>query len=135
MTRILAALTAIALTGVGVPAGAEQLPGSEWQPVEINGVPFEPVTEIFIRFGQDGQFVGNGGCNSMRGTFVTSQAAILMGPAAMTRMACPDDVNRQEFDFARTLGAARFFARNKTELTFSDGGGVPIMRLQQRDAD
>lgn len=114
---------------------AEVLPGSEWKPTEVNGVPFETQSEVFIRFEQDGRFLGNGGCNSMRGGFVTNQDAILLGPAATTMMACPDDINRQEFTFIRGLGVARFFERDGAALILKDGGGVTVMRLEQRDPD
>ena len=56
---------------------AERLPGSEWEPTEISGAPFEPASETFVRFEQDGMFFGNGGCNTLRGRFVTNGDAIL----------------------------------------------------------
>lgn len=122
----------LALTGT---AQAEMLPGSEWEPTEMQAQPFESARDVFIRFEQDGRYFGNGGCNSIRGQFVTNGDAILLGPAAATMMACPGDTMKQEFDFLQTLSAVRQFDRSGIDLTLSDAEGRVVMRLRQRDWD
>ncbi|MEE4189564.1 MAG: META domain-containing protein [Roseobacter sp.] len=135
MKRILKSLALCAAFLGTTPAMAEQLPGSEWGPTELNGSAFAPIKDVFIRFDQDGRFFGSGGCNTMRGSFVTNGDAILMGPAATTMMACPEDQMKQEYEFLQALNSIRGFDRDGTTLTLSDGEGVVVMVLQQRDAD
>lgn len=118
-----------------VSASAEQLPGSEWEPVALNGEAFEPQSEIFIRFEQDNKVFGNGGCNTFRGQFLTNGDAILFGPAATTMMACEEEISTQEFAFLSSLESARSFLRDGTKLEFADKDGKPLLSFIQRDAD
>ena len=128
--------TAVAIfMGLSSMAQADTLPGSEWEPTEIEAQPFESTGDVFIRFEQDGRFFGNGGCNSIRGRFVTNGDAVLLGPAAATMMACPEEIMEQEFAFVQTLNSVRQFARSGTALTLSDMAGRVVMRLRQRDWD
>ena len=113
----------------------ERLPGSEWAPVELGGETFEPIADIFLRFEQDGRYFGNGGCNTIRGMYVTNGTAILLGPAAATMMACPEDISKQEFAFIEALMTVRDHSRDGTELTLMDNAGTVVMKLEQRDAD
>lgn len=114
---------------------AENLPGSEWQPVTLIGESFEPLKEIFIQFDQDGRYFGHGGCNTFRGRFVTNDDAILFGPAAVTMMACPGEISEQEFAFIQALSAARLFNRDGTRLELTSSDGAALLELTQRDAD
>ena len=111
---------------------AQSLFDSEWVPVEIDGAAFNPSPETFIGFMQDGNFFGNAGCNTIRGSFVTNGDAILFGPGAMTMMACPGVVAEQETMFNRAISRARFFNRDGAMLTMKDGGGITIMRLTEK---
>ncbi|MEM6886554.1 MAG: META domain-containing protein [Pseudomonadota bacterium] len=117
------------------PAMADPLPGTEWKPVEIESQAFEPLAETFLRFEGDGRYFGKGGCNTIRGTFVTNGTSILFGPAAATMMACPDEIMQQERAFMAALSSARFFSRDGTKLDFSTVSGDVALRLQRRDAD
>ncbi|ABG29935.1 META domain-containing protein [Roseobacter denitrificans] len=126
---------AATLLALGGAAQAEMLPGSEWEPTKMQAQPFESARDVFIRFEQDGRYFGNGGCNSIRGRFVTNGDAILLGPAAATMMACPEEIMQQEFGFLQTLDSVRQFDRSGTELTLSDAAARVVMRLRQRDWD
>ncbi|MEM9575743.1 MAG: META domain-containing protein [Pseudomonadota bacterium] len=123
-----------AVTGGGL-AQAENLPGSEWEPTELGSETFHPVAEIFLRFGPDSRYFGNGGCNMFRGAFVTNGSAILLGPAAATMMACPDDISRQEFAFLDALMTVREFERAGATLMLMNATGDKVLALRQRDAD
>ncbi len=128
--------TAALIAVVGCSAAAmEMLPGSEWEPVALNGEPFEPIQEIFLRFEQDGRYFGNAGCNTIRGMYVTNDTAILLSPAAATMMACPEEISKQEFTFIQALMSVREHARDGTSLELTDAEGAVVMKLQQRDAD
>ena len=116
-------------------ASAEGLPGSEWEPTELNGESFAAISEIFLRFEQDGRFFGNGGCNAFQGSFVTNGDAILFSPAAMTRMACPPEISQQETDFTAALMTVRMFERDGIALVLSNGESDVVLRMTQRDAD
>lgn len=135
MSHLVKNVAAAALLALSGTAQADMLPGSEWEPTEIQTQAVETDRDVFVRFDQDGRYFGNGGCNNMRGLFVTNGDAILFGPAAATMMACPDEIAKLEFTFLQTLGAARQFARSGTDLTLSDAQGGVIMRLRQRDWD
>jgi len=128
-------LSAAALICSAGAAACENLPGSEWEPVRMNGETFAPAAEIFLRFEQDGRYVGNGGCNSFRGAFVTNGDALLLSPAATTRMMCEETVSRQEFEFLQLLMSARGFRRDGPVLVLNDATGTPVLDLRQRDAD
>lgn len=116
-------------------AAAQMLPGSEWAPTEMNGVTIPAEPEVFLRFEQDARYFGTGGCNSIRGQFVTNGDAILFGPSAATMMACPEEIMKRENEFLKTISVARLFTRDGTTLTLSDAAGDVLMRLRQRDAD
>ena len=133
-TTLRAVLVAGAMTAAGT-ASAQTLAGSEWSPVELAGVSFDPIEDIFVRFEADGRVFGHGGCNSFRSRYVTNGDAILMGPAATTMMACPERIAAQEFMFLQTLEQIRHFTRDGATLILSATEETPVMRLQQRDAD
>lgn len=127
-------LTALALA-LAQTAQAEGLSDSAWQPNEINGTPFASLSDTFIQFDQDGRYFGNAGCNSMRGRFVTNENDMLLSPAAVTMMACPDEIATQERAFLSALMAARGFDHTETELSFVDRNGAIIIRLTRRSAN
>ena len=123
------------LAYAAAPLAADTLTGSEWAPVEFSGENVDASGDVFVRFEQDGVFVGNGGCNNFRGRFVTNGDAILFGPAAATMMLCPDDVSAVETQFFQSIAKARVFMRNGSVLGLSDSDGNPVMSLAQRDTD
>ena len=135
MLKKLSTLCALSAIVWGGSVQAQNLPGSEWAPVEMSAEAFEPVAEIFLRFEKDGRYFGNGGCNTFRGAFVTNEAAILFSPAAATMMACPEEVSRQEFEFLKALMTVRAFERAGVMLTLTDNAGKAVLKLRQRDAD
>ncbi|MEM1074307.1 MAG: META domain-containing protein [Pseudomonadota bacterium] len=135
-TRILLASTALVLTCAG-SVGSEPLPGSEWVPVELAGAPFEQTSgkEVFLQFRSDGLYFGNGGCNSVRGSFVVNGDAILFGPGAATMMACPEPAMKTEISFFQVISLIRAFERDGTTLSLFDAEGSIVLRMQQRDTD
>ena len=135
MNKSFAALCTVTALFWGTGMIAENLPGSEWGPIEVNAESFSPVKDIFLRFEQDGRYFGNGGCNTFRGYFVTNEDAILLGPAATTMMACPEEISTQEFTFLQALMSVRSFERNGTMLTLKNAAEDEVLKLRQRDAD
>ncbi|MFK7745986.1 MAG: META domain-containing protein [Roseobacter sp.] len=125
----------VAALMVAAPSFAENLAGSEWQPVWLDGADYTPIQETFVGFDQDGRYAGSAGCNRIMGGFVTNEDAILLGPAAATMMACPSDIAEQEHSFIAALMSTRFFKRDGITLTLSDSAGALVLKMQQRDAD
>ncbi len=135
MRRITTSMLLMAALGIATQVSAENLAGSEWQPSWIDGAAYTPIQETFLRFEAEGRYFGNGGCNSIRGAFVTNDTAILLGPAAATMMACPKEIAAQEFAFINALMSTRMFLRDGTDLTFKNSDGDTVLMLTQRDAD
>ena len=132
----LAAALAISLASpLAAQVSGPTIAGSAWTPVDIAGTDVDASVDVFIRFDQDGTAVGNGGCNSFTGPYVTNGDAILFGPFAATMMLCQDPASATEAQFFEGLGAARTFTREGAALTLADSGGSEIMRLTERDAD
>jgi heat shock protein HslJ len=61
-----------------------------------------PVTLSF----KAGAVAGHAGCNSFRGTYVVDGQSVKIGPLAATRMACAEDVMKQEREFLAALESA-----------------------------
>ncbi len=121
--------------GLAAPLAAQPLAGSEWGIVDAANTVTDASEDVFIRFEQNGVFVGNGGCNNFRGHYVTNGDAILFGPAAATMMICKDGVSAFETEFFRGLAQVRLFLREERALSLSAADGAAVMTLVQRDAD
>lgn len=120
------------------PAGADAIVGS-WTLLLIDmtdGEDLEPIGDAApnLTFTAEADptgsrgFHGSGGCNRMNGAYnAGSTGRISFGAgAAMTMMACPEDVMRVERMFAMGLEAARTFTIEEGRLSIDFGGGVLI---------
>jgi len=112
-----------------------ELAGSEWRPTTIGAIEPPGDTAISLRFGEDGQLSGHGGCNRFFGAYKTTAAGIEIWPLGATRMACPEPVMDLEQRFLNALQAATGFKRDRTRLTFSDAQGETLLQLVQTDWD
>lgn len=90
------ALTLAAVAATAARAETEPLAGSEWRPVEIEGVEVAEDVETFIRFGEDGKVEGNGGCNRFFGSVEIDGETLAFGPLAATKMLCPGPASETE---------------------------------------
>jgi heat shock protein HslJ len=61
-----------------------------------------PITLSF----EKGSVSGNAGCNTFRGAYVVDGQGVKIGPLALTRMACPDPLMKQEREFLAALESA-----------------------------
>ena len=124
------------LVSWGGSALSETLGGSEWVPVEIEGVPASEVTGAFVQFGVDGRLSGNSGCNRFTGTYlIDGETLRISSGIAMTRMACPPSVMEEEARLVQALEAARGFSRNGIELDVTGEDGSTVLRMRQTDWD
>ncbi|MHA1530346.1 MAG: META domain-containing protein [Alphaproteobacteria bacterium] len=116
-------------------AGAAELAGGEWRPVEIGSVQIPADAGMFVRFAGGGKLEGHGGCNRFFGSYELAEDRIAIGPLGATRMACQQPIMEHEMRFLQALGNARRFARGRIDLVFTDEEGAPVAKLIQRDAD
>lgn len=81
-------------------------------------------SEITAVFGDDGRVAGSGGCNRYTASYTLDGAALSIGPAASTRMACLDPgVMDQESAFFAALGRVDRFEidGDRLQLRAADG--------------
>jgi putative lipoprotein len=124
------------LVSWGGSAVSETLCGSEWVPVEIEGVPASEATRAFVRFGGDGRLSGKSGCNRFTGSYRIEGGTLRIGSrVAMTRMTCSPAVLEEEARLVRALEAARGFSRNGIALEMTGEDGSIELRMRQTDWD
>src|SRR5690606_41593790 len=73
------------------------------KPRHLAAAPLLPYTTLF-RSEADGALSGSGGCNRYRASYEVTGEGIRIGPAAATRIACPEpETNAQEMHFFDVL--------------------------------
>jgi heat shock protein HslJ len=108
------------------------LAGVEWTVIEIDGEPLpadtrKPTVQI-----EGTRIAGFSGCNRYTGSFTEpAPGALKMGPAAGTRMACPDPAGQVEQRFLRTLAAVTQYAfvAGRVAFTGLDNGTMRSLLL------
>lgn len=95
-------------SGVSVSVG--RITDVIWVPLEIDGVPVPEGAGLAIQIGFDGKVEGWTGCNRFTGTAEMDAGELVLGPIAVTEMAClaPDKMKR-EAAWLKALGEARGF--------------------------
>lgn len=103
--------------------------GTDWTAIMINNgrgavVSLAAGTQVDLRFGEDGQLAGSGGCNRVFGPYQLDGETIRIGPVASSGKLCfqPEGVMEQEQAFLVAL-------ERSASVELADG------RLQLRDAD
>jgi putative lipoprotein len=121
------------------PSGGAGLVGVEWWLVELGAAP-----AIEQPGGQKAHFVlnaekkslsGSTGCNQFFGGFELVDGGLLLTPAGMTLMACPEDVMRQEQALLAALKAATGYRITGESLELLEGDGHVLARLVSSAAD
>lgn len=77
-----------------VPTGSWHL--NAYRPHDLDMIPVLNGTDITADFSPDGNLTGNAGCNTYRADYTTGSGAILVGPVATTKMACEEEIMKQE---------------------------------------
>lgn len=117
------------------PDAAPGLVGTDWQLTMVagSGVPEIPVPEgILAWLATDGTTAwGSGGCNSWNGSVTIDGDTIDFGDAAMTMMACPDDVMAFESTFLAHLALVDGWRITDGALELL-AGGAPLLRFAPR---
>jgi heat shock protein HslJ len=91
------------------PNGAPKLEGTHWKLVELGGnIPAGKAGEgdAYVVLNSDGQKLsGSSGCNRLVGGYKLQQRRLHFTPIALTRMACPEPLMKQEQAFVEALNA------------------------------
>ena len=106
--------------GLALPAGAQTLTGAEWRVVDLAGGGLSPDVAPTLAFGPDGRLSGYSGCNRFVGTWAQDGAALVIGPLAATRMACPPDRMALEQRLLAALAQVR-------SLALTPGGALELL--------
>lgn len=124
---LLAVHSAISASAAGGPLN---LAGSEWGFMGETGR-----SARFVQFRSGGKVAGSSGCNRFIGTYSQEGDALMMGPLATTRMACPPDVMEREQEFLNILGKVRYAEASPLRLTLKDANRKVLGELVRHDAD
>lgn len=96
------------LTGCGGDP-ATLLRGPEWRMTSLDGAAVPQSAEITLRFDAGGRVAGQSACNRYTGSYALSGELLSFGPAAATRMACPDPLMALEREFHAMLSRVTRF--------------------------
>lgn len=100
-----AALVVVVLAAAGCLTTSEVLVDRPWKLVEIAGAPpVDPEGVVGVRFGTDGRFTVNTGCNTTGGTYHLDGNQILLDTVQQTLVLCDGDLATQE---ARVLAVVK----------------------------
>lgn len=86
------------------------LVGTEWQLVQMDGRSVPVEEDLFtVVFGEENRLSGLGACNRLMGEYeATESGALKIGEIALTRMACPKGMDREQ-DFVEVLSGATHY--------------------------
>lgn len=121
------------------------LAGSEWKPVEVDGISDLSKSDIFIQFKADNKISGMAGCNRFVGSYQLGdkQAKDMLQPISiskvgMTRMMCIDNFKmKNEKVFTEVLNSSKFYSEsnNGLVLTLFDKGKSKLATFNKSDFD
>jgi heat shock protein HslJ len=116
-------------TGVSVSVG--RIADVIWVPLEIDGVPVPEGAGPALTVHFDGKVEGTTGCNRFTGTAEMDAGTLILGPLAVTEMACmePEKMER-EAAWLKALGEVRGFVVSPKGLwlTREDGSVAACLR-------
>jgi heat shock protein HslJ len=133
-----AAILAFFVPFAANPAQSNDLPGTEWTLVTLNGGALVEGSEITLRFGaaddSGAAIEGSGGCNTYRGSYTASGESLSLSDLYWTEMACqdPKGIVEQEQAFFQTLNTAAAYSIAREagagdRLELYDEGGTRIL--------
>ena len=94
----------------GVSISVGRLADRVWVPVVIGGKPVPKGADLWLTVAFDGAVEGYTGCNRFTGTADLDAGELVLGPIAVTEMACAEPGRmEQEAAFLKALGEVRGF--------------------------
>lgn len=120
MRGTLLALLACAVTGCATAQPPGPLPdgltGTRWLAKTVAGRTVPEGVAVTLEFPEPGQIAGRSGCNRYSGPIGVADGRLVIGPLAMTRMACPPPQSEFERLFIATAAKARRLERDNSAL-------------------
>jgi heat shock protein HslJ len=126
--------TALGLTTALWASAPEDLAGSHWNLVEIDGqAPIAlPEGGLTIGFEAEGQVGGSSGCNSYGGQYAVQSSNLSLSEVVSTLRACADEaLNAQEAQFHQALAAVAQYDVQGDTLTLRDAGGAALLVFER----
>jgi len=116
-----------------VTAASDQLAGPTWQWQRIvypdgRSVPSAKPDDYTIRFEAGGRYFLQADCNRGGGAYDVTGGTMRMGPAALTRMACPQGSQDNAFVSALARASGYAIANGELRLTLVDGATMYFRR-------
>ncbi|MFW5772371.1 MAG: META domain-containing protein, partial [Phototrophicaceae bacterium] len=110
---------------------SDDLTGSQWLLVEMNGAMPVDGSEITLVFGDDARVSGSAGCNQYGGPYTSNDGNIAFGMLVSTRMACPGEgIMEQEAAYLAALESATTYAIDGDTLTIETEDGVLVFERE-----
>jgi putative lipoprotein len=110
-----------------VATGSNRLEGTAWVLEDLAGNGVLTRAQATLEFADSGRVSGNGSCNRFSGGVELSGESITFGRLATTRMACLDDVGKQEATYLKALqDAERIRLGDTTLFIYSKGMAQPL---------
>jgi len=132
MVAPLVELVRIRKAPAGTPSGAAYLVGTTWQLEDLPGTALADSAAPTLEFPAEGQAAGSASCNRFSGPVTVAGDSVTFGPLAVTRMACPEAVMRQESAYLEALGKAERFRVEGPFLYIYSAGREKPLRLLHR---
>lgn len=111
------------LGGCGSGDNSIQIEG-EWRPIR-GAATGDPPERRYLKFEENGDFVGNDGCNGMSGSLSLSGSKVDLEKYSTSDLGCSGQV-----DFAGLFRSAETVKRDGTRLIFLDSDGEPVLELE-----
>jgi heat shock protein HslJ len=119
-------------------AVSQELAGSSWDVISYNngrgGVVNVIIdTEITANFGEEGELIGNAGCNDYFGPYESDGENISMGPFGTTRKLCqePEGVMEQEAEYLAALETAATYKNDGLTMNMRTADGATVANFRR----
>jgi heat shock protein HslJ len=112
----------------GVSVSVGRITDVIWVPQEIDGVAVPDGAGLSLSVSFDGKVEGATGCNRFTGEAEMDAGTLILGPLAVTEMACADSVAMErEAAWLQSLGEARWFVVSPKGLWLTrEDGSVAV---------
>jgi putative lipoprotein len=111
----------------------EGLTGTRWIARTVAGRTVPEAVAVSLEFPEPGRVAGRSGCNRYSGPIGVIDGRLVIGPLAMTRMACPPPQSEFETLFVAAAEKAERLARDNSALVLFASGQEPSRFLPFRE--
>jgi heat shock protein HslJ len=121
----------LSLAACGIFGSAQDLKGTSWSLVEINGQPILEGSAPTLIFDSEG-VGGNGSCNTFSGGYTVENGALTIGPLASTLMFCENFMD-QESAYLTALQEAVGYQIKNGDLQILNADGQVTLTLSPQN--